>query len=424
MRWQNNTTYKWWVVGMLWFACFFNYADRQAIFAVFPLLRAELSLTPLQLGFAASAFMWMYALFGPFAGWICDRVSRRNVIVSALVFWSLVTAATAVCTGYRELLLCRALGGLGEAFYFPAAMSLLGDYHKLTRSRAMSIHQSAVYGGSIAGGFLSGYMGEHHGWRSSFILFGCGGLLIGLLLFALLREPSRGKADIGVSGTVDEHFSWFDGVAGVFRNPYALVMIFVFVCANFVAVVFLTWLPTLLHDRFHMNLSLAGLNSTVFLQTASVVGVLAGGWMADRMVRGPGGSGRSGRQFTQMIGLLCGVPFIFLQGWTHTTSIIIIAMCGFGLFKGLYDANIWAALYEVIPVSRRGTTVGLMNSIGWLGGGLAPIAIAAGSQRFSMGACISATAIIYLCGGLVLVLALRKSKTYSSPELYTDAKWM
>jgi MFS family permease len=212
-----------------------------------------------------------------------------------------------------------------------------------------------------------------------------------------------------------ERFSWFDGVADAVRNPYALVMTFVFAGANFVAVVFLTWLPTLLHDRFHMTLSLAGLNATVFLQTASVIGVLAGGWMADNLARGQGVSGRSGRQFTQMIGLFCGVPFIFLQGWTHMTFILIIAMSGFGLFKGLYDANIWASLYEVIPVGRRGTTVGLMNSIGWLGGGLAPIAIAAGSQRFTMGTCISATAIIYLCGGLVLLFTLGRPRSGAGP---------
>lgn len=404
---QFGATYKWWVVVMLWVVCFFNYADRQAIFAIFPLLRVEMKLTPLQLGLAASAFMWMYALFGPFAGWICDRVSRRNVILGALAFWSIVTVATGLCTGYSELVFCRALGGLGEAFYFPAAMSLLGDYHLHTRSRAMSIHQSSVYAGSIAGGFVSGYMGEHHGWRSSFFLFGCGGLLAGLVLLALLREPARGEADSTADGRTVQRFSWLNGAASAFNNPYAMVMIAVFAGANFVAVVFLTWLPTFLHDRFNMSLSLAGLNASAFLQAASVLGVLAGGWMADMFVRGQSTLGRSGRTLTQAIGLLCGVPFLFIVGWTREVSVILIAMTGFGLFKGLYDANIWASLYDVISVDRRGTTVGLMNSIGWLGGGLAPIAIAAGSQRFTMGACISATAIIYLCGGLVLFFAAR-----------------
>jgi len=114
-----------------------------------------------QLGVVGASFMWMYALFGPFAGWLGDRLSRKLLILCALIFWSGVTAATAIAHSYAQLALCRALGGLGEAFYFPAAMSLISDYHgPSTRSRAMSFHQSSVYAGSIAGGAFSGFFGE------------------------------------------------------------------------------------------------------------------------------------------------------------------------------------------------------------------------------------------------------------------------
>jgi MFS family permease len=131
---------------MLWFVYFFNYADRQAIFAVFPLIKQQLGLTDVQLGIVGAAFMWMYALFGPLAGWLCDRLPRKNLVLGGLNAWSLVTALTAVCHTYGQLVLCRALSGLGEAVYLPASMSLIGDYHSsATRSRAMSLHQSSVY---------------------------------------------------------------------------------------------------------------------------------------------------------------------------------------------------------------------------------------------------------------------------------------
>src|SRR5215472_4448571 len=87
--------YKWWVVAMLWLVCFFNYADRQSIFSVFPLLEKELRLSDVELGLAGASFMWVYALFGPIAGWLGDRFSRKALILGALVFWSVVTAATA-----------------------------------------------------------------------------------------------------------------------------------------------------------------------------------------------------------------------------------------------------------------------------------------------------------------------------------------
>jgi MFS family permease len=148
-RFFERPSYKWVVIAMLWFVCFLNYADRQAIFSVFPLLKSQMKLSDLQLGIVGSSFMWMYALFGPVAGLLCDRFPRKTLVLGALVFWSAITGATALAHSYPELVICRALGGLGEAFYFPAAMSLISDYHGLqTRSRAMSLHQSSVYAGS------------------------------------------------------------------------------------------------------------------------------------------------------------------------------------------------------------------------------------------------------------------------------------
>ncbi|WP_213805537.1 MFS transporter [Granulicella sp. dw_53] len=402
----RRSSYKWLVVAMLWFVCFFNYADRQAIFSVFPLIKQQLQLSDIQLGIVGASFMWMYALFGPFAGWLCDRLPRKTLVLSALIFWSFITAATALTHSYAQLVLCRALGGLGEAFYFPAAMSLIGDYHSsATRSRAMSLHQSAVYAGSIAGGAVSGFVGQFYGWRSSFLLFGGLGILLGLILWTLLQEPTRGMSDAPASQALrPTSGNLLVGLREVLRNPMVLLLIAVFIGANFVAVVFLTWMPTFLFQKFHMSLSMAGLNGTAYLQIASVLGVLSGGLLADTLVKKIYG----GRLLTQSFGLLCGVPFLFLTGWTTSIPWLILAMVGFGYFKGLYDANLFAGLYDVVPTARRGTAAGLLNSMGWLGGGFAPIAIAVAAQRYGMSACISATAAIYLFIGLLLLWGARR----------------
>jgi len=189
---RTGRNYKWFVVGMLWFVCFFNYADRQAIFSVFPLLKAELNLSDLQLSVIGASFMWVYAAGAPLAGVIGDRLSRKGLILGGLIFWSLITIATSLSHAYWQLVLFRALEGLGETFYYPASMSLLGDYHgRDTRSRAMGIHQSSVYAGTIAGGTVAGYMGQHFGWRSSFLLFGSLGALLGIFLVVLLVKARR-----------------------------------------------------------------------------------------------------------------------------------------------------------------------------------------------------------------------------------------
>src|ERR1051326_1618340 len=128
--------YAWSVVGMLWFVCFFNYADRQAIFSVFPVLKTQMHLSDPQLGIIGSAFMWVYAASAPLAGLVADRFSRKALILGGLLFWSAVTLLTAFCTEYWQLVTVRAVEGLGESFYFPACMSLISDYHGAdTRSR-------------------------------------------------------------------------------------------------------------------------------------------------------------------------------------------------------------------------------------------------------------------------------------------------
>jgi sugar phosphate permease len=417
---QLKSAYKWLVIGMLWFVCFFNYADRQAIFSVFPLLKDQLHLSNVQLGIVGGSFTWMYALLGPFAGSLCDRFPRKSLILGALVFWSLVTAATSICHSYSQLIVCRALGGLGEAFYFPAAMSLISDYHGAnTRSRAMSWHQSGVYAGSIAGGSLSGFFGQYYGWQSSFVFLGFAGIVLGIILWSLLKEPARGMSDGGsaISSKVDQESagqrkagqptSLLQGLREVLQNPMAQLLIVVFIGANFVAVVFLTWMPTFLYEKFHMTLSMAGLNATIYLQIASVLGVISGGIFADALVRKMSG----GRMLAQSFGLLCGVPFVFLTGRTTSVAILVVAMIGFGYFKGLYDANIFASLYDVVPVARRGAAAGVLNSLGWLGAGFAPVAIAVASSRYGMSASISATAAIYLVIGLLLITAVSRQNS-------------
>lgn len=401
---------------MLWFVCFCNYGDRQAIFSIFPLLRRDLALSDVQLGVVASSFMWMYALAGPLAGWVSDRISPRTVILGALAFWSAMTAATAICHSFAVLVVVRTLGGLGEAFYFPAAMALIAVYHGVrTRSRAMAVHQSSVYAGTIGGGTLSAFIAQDHGWRISFVFFGTAGVLLMLfLLFCLRRPPSHALAS---EHPTNQNF--FRGVREIMRSGKVLTLIAVFTGANFVAVVFLTWLPTFLYNKFHLSLANAGFSSTAYLQMASVTGVLLGGVLADRIAA----KRRAGRQTIQAAGLLLGVPFIFLTGWTVSMTWLIVGMIGFGFFKGMYDANIWASLYDVIPPERRGVAVGTMNSLGWLGGGFAPILIGAAAQRFGLSACISATSLIYLCLAFVMMLLVhnmrRDSATYDGLIRYS-----
>jgi MFS family permease len=400
---SNGGIYKWLMVAMLWCVCFVNYADRQLIFTVFPLLSKEFRLSNAALSMLSASFMCTYALFGPVGGLICDRVSRRTLILGALIFWSLTALASAFVYNYAQLVCCVALGGLGEAFYFPAAMSMIADYHAAdTRSRAMSLHQSSVYIGSIAGGTIAGYLGQLYSWRTGFRWFGSVGIALGCVLWLLLKEPQRGQSD-SMAGKLQVGGRFLDGFRDLASNRVAWILVAVFMGANFVAMIFTVWLPTFLYRTFHMSLTVSGFNASAYLQIASVVGVLCGGTLADGLVRRRRGE-QGARMRVQALGLFCGVPFLFLSGWVATAAAVMGAMIGFGFFKGVYDSNLWAALYDVTPIERRGVSLGIMNSLGWLGGAIAQLCIGFASDRFGMNNCLSATAVVYL--GIAIAMAL------------------
>jgi MFS family permease len=405
---KANSRYPWAVVGMLWFICFFNYADRQAIFSIFPLLKSQLGFDNADLGIIGAAFTWIYAITAPMAGQVGDRYSRKIVIIGGLYVWSIVTGFTALCSQVWQFVAVRGAEGLGETFYFPASMSLISDYHsKATRSRAMGLHQTSVYAGTIGGGALAGWIGEHYGWQYPFVVLGAGGVVLGLVLATFIREPQRNQADRMEQGgaansVVHEHVPLVDFLRELARTPSALLLILAFFGANFVGLVFLTWMPTFLTEKFKLNLAMAGVSATVYLQMASMCGSLLGGLMADWLrVRFAGG-----RILVQAVGALLGAPFIFLCGYTLELPVLIFAMTFFGLFKGIYDSNIWAALYDVVPPSRRGTAVGLTNMIGWFGGGLGAMAIGfAEGSGITMSEAISSTAVIYIGVACILVVA-------------------
>ena len=395
---------------MLWLISFFNYADRQAIFSVFPLLEREMNLSPVQLGLLGSAFAWVYGLSAPFAGMIVDRVKRKTAIIGGLHAWSVICMATVFSSNFRHLFFWRAAEGLGETFYYPASMSLISDYHgRDTRSRAMGLHQTSVYVGTIGGGFFAGLIGQYYGWRLSFLVFGGLGVLLGLVLHRLLIEPPRGAADLAEVKGAHAPPATGGGLSLpaflrlVASTPTVLCLMGAFMCANFVAVVLLSWMPKFLYDKFGMGLARAGLTATIFVQLASMAGAPVGGWLADTWRRRT----PRGRLAVQMVGVLGGAPFVALCGLTPSVGTLIIALTVWGFFKGLYDANIFASVFDVVRPEARGTAAGFMNAVGWLaGGGSAPLVIGIIAQRESLGLAIALASTVYVAAGLLLLIGI------------------
>lgn len=390
---------------MLWCVCVLNYADRQAIFAVFPKLEAEFGFTKVQLGLIGSAFMWVYAAGAPFAGLAGDAFRRKDLILGGCIFWSLVTVMTGWCSKLWHFVTVRALEGFGETFYFPASMSLISDYHdQKTRSRAMGFHQSSVYIGTILGSWIGALLAEKYNWRWGFYIFGVSGIILSLVLYRLLREPMRAHlaSQQGPPTTFRQAF------AAMFKTPSALLLMAAFVCANFVATVFLTWTPTFLVEKFGFRLSTAGLSGTVFISIASALTVPIAGTLADLLIPRFAAS----RVIVQCLGVLIGAIFVYAVGTTPDVTTLLVVMVAFGICKGFYDANIFASLYDVVDPKIRASAAGLMNTVGWTGGALGPLAIGwfsehggGATEMDNMSTGIAYCSLVYIAAALLLACA-------------------
>ena len=406
---MTRSRYKWFVIGMLWCVSFFDYADRWGFSALFPLLEKEMHLTPSSWGcwapFLPGFTVW--ALPSPAMLWTAFGAKLPCWAASSFGASSpsppLSPVPSAICSAFM------AAEGAAETIYVPSAMSMISDYHgKATRSRAMGIHQTSVYVGTIGGGFLAGLIGERYGWRWSFILLGGLGFILGLILLGLLREPQRGAADLEDGSASAQTHPWGglpvgESIKLILGTPTAVLLMGAFMCANFVALVLLSWMPKFLYDKFHMSLAMAGLSATLFAQVASMVGSPLGGWFADIFRR----RWLGGRVLVQAIAVFCGAPFVFFCGRAGTVGWVVVMLTAWGLFKGLYDANIFASVFDVVPPQVRGTAAGFMNMMGWLGGGAAPVVVGFVAQRIGREpGDFSFVRFVYVAAGILLTTGL------------------
>ena len=364
------TRTAWLVVVLLMPVALLNYLDRQmmasmqtSVMASIPSLGEAANREELW-GIMLGQFKWVYAAFSLVGGYLADRFSRRLTICVSLFVWSIVTAWTGQVTSYSELLWARSLMGISEAFYMPAALALIADYHSgATRSRAVGLHQLAMFVGVLAGGF-GGYVAAapELGWRFAFSACGVLGILYALPLVTLLRDAPRSAARPSGPGTAP-----LGAARELLGNRSFVLLVLYFTLPALAGWVVRDWMPSILQKEYRIGEGQAGVAATLYWLIAAIVGVVAGGWLADRWIQ----HNPRGRIYVSALGMSLIVLAIFGVGSAGTLELAVVFLMLFGLGWGFFDCNNMPILAQIVRPSLRATGYGIMNFVSISCGGLA-----------------------------------------------------
>ncbi len=387
--------YPWILIGLLWMVSFLNAADRSILNSVKPLLRDAFGLSDIQLGIVDTTFFWTYAVCAFLFGRIGDSVRRRNMIIFGLIFWSMATGIMPFATGFAMLLGMRALVAVGESTYYPTATALISAWHKPgMRSRALSIHQTAVFAGGGIGGWVAGRLADTYGWSAPFIVFAALGFVVMAVLFKFLRDDAPGemrKAEVKQA----------EPIGVIFKNPAALLLCGVFFLATAASSAVLNWCNTYAHDVLGLNLADSALVGPVMITIAGFISVLVGGFMADSFAA----KAKTGRFTVLAIGLM--LAALFLLPFPFVTSVPLVGLLLFATSfgKGLFDGCIYAAMHDVMPAEARATAAGLMTMLGFIGAGITTVVLPAIAVHTGLAAGFAMMAALYLAAVVALLAA-------------------
>ena len=366
---------------MLSCAFFFHQADR-ALFGLLTIpIQDDLHLTDVQIGWINTTLSWTLAAMTVVAGFLGDRLSRKWIITLSLIAWSLMTICMGFIGGFAGALFFRSIAtGVGESFYAPSAYALIAVHHKETRSVALSIHQAALYVGLMVSGlavaWMLGFLGT---WRNVFIAFGAAGCALGVFFIWALRDGTNSCSNRRTQLSTS-NFRLSTSLRAYFCNPSALCATAGFVAIVFVNNAYLFWAPKFAAEKFAIGVGEAGKGVMLWHHLFAFAAILAGGIVTDHFVK----KMPRFRLGFQSVALLCGAPALLWIGLAPSFASLLVAASAYGVFRGFFEVNTHASLFDVVAPDHRSTAVGLLNMIAFFFGGLSGVAMGALSQRWGV----------------------------------------
>lgn len=409
---KSVSRYAWLIVGLLVPVALLNYLDRQMIAAMKTSVMADVTgiHSEKAWGQMLAQFKWVYAFLSPIGGYVGDRFGRKLTICGSLFAWSAITWATGHVTTYEGLLWTRTLMGISEAFYIPAALALISDYHTGgTRSRATGLHQMGIYCGVILGGF-SGYVADSpdHGWRWMFNITGLIGIIYAPILMMILRDvPRSGEASQSKPRVATS-------IRELFTNSSFILLVVYFTLPAIAGWVVRDWMPAILQEQFNLSQGRAGVSATLYWQAAAIVAAFFGGWLADRWMKRT----ERGRIYVSAIGMTLIIPALFGVGnapGMNSLALAIASLVLFGIGWGFFDGNNMPILSQIVRPDLRATGYGIMNFVSISIGGFADIQFGVlKDSRVPLNVIFSSFAVIAIVS-VAVVLMIKPKQDATKP---------
>ena len=400
---QNRSNFKWVVLMLVSIAYFLAQGTRLIYSAVLPQIKADFSasgVTDAQLGLISSVFTLVFGLSMPFAGLVADLFNRKRVLVFGAFLFSVGIFVSGFAAGLGMLFISYGIiNSIGQSLMPPCNTSLISQYHDETRGTAFSIYQTAIYVGIVVCSVVSGYLAQlgEGGWRYAFWIFGAIAVLWAVVIAIFLKDTPQASSDNKVGlDSVKEALQAF------LKKPSSLILMAGLGCYFFVTYAFKAWAPIFMIRSFpEMETTQAVFHGVFWFYLGAFFGVTLGGRLSDALkIRRPGI-----RFEVEFVGLALCIPFILMMAFVHSLPLMILTILMFGFATGVYDSNIYAALFDVINPRFRAVGTGLFGCGGCIVGAFGPTVMGFLNDAFTPRLSMASLAIFAIVGSLAILCA-------------------
>ena len=373
-----SPAYRYFVLSVLVLSYVLSFIDRQLMTILLEPIKAEFGASDTAMGFLTGfAFAIFYAVLGIPVARLADRWSRRNVLAISMVIWSAMTAACGMAASFWQMAVLRVGVGVGEAGGTPPSHSLISSYFPAReRSTAMGIYGSGSQIGVLLGMFGGAVIAETMGWRWAFFIFGLPGVLIGLLVFVVVREPPKAPAPVSTSMMSD--------VMSLWQTPAFAIISFATAFTALAGYGMGTWFPSFLIRIHGLTLTEAGLTLGIVGTLGALIGAVSGGILCDRLTK------IDSRWQLRVPSIGAGLSVVFLglfliwpesQQWRlgeYRVPVAVVFLFFGGIVSSFWIGPTYAAIQTLTPSHLRSQASALLLLLlNLIGMGLGPLVVGA-----------------------------------------------